>query len=92
MRLLLSTTAIGLVLALATPSVAQMCGGGSGGAAMCGMSTQAQAQSAPPAPNASPDQTAPQQAGGCACCRNMAMMRGGHGGMHMPGMEKPPAQ
>ena len=41
----------------------------------------------------------PQQSGMCACCRNMAMMRGGqqggtggHGGMHMPGMEPPKPQ
>lgn len=34
-----------------------------------------------------------QQAGGmCACCRNMAMMRGSHGGMNMPGMDPPKQQ
>jgi hypothetical protein len=36
----------------------------------------------------------PQQTGGmCACCKTMAMMRGGsHGGMTMPGMEPPKPQ
>jgi hypothetical protein len=55
---------------------------------------QAQAQTSTPAPSATPGQSTPQQAGGCACCKNMAMMRGGQGGggMNMPGMEMPRAQ
>lgn len=97
MRVLLSTTALALVLAAASPASAQMCGGGQAGTTaaaggMCGGGMTGQA------PAASPSAPAPQQSSGmCSCCRNMAMMRGGQGGMNMPGhsmpgMEMPKAQ
>ena len=94
MRILLSTTALALVLGLASPAIAQMCGAGqtgaSAGGGMCGgnmMTGQA--------PVATPDASKPQSSGMCGCCRNMAMMRGGQGGgggMNMPGMEMPKPQ
>jgi hypothetical protein len=34
-------------------------------------------------------QQKPQASGMCPCCRNMAMMRGGMGMDHMPGMGAP---
>ena len=83
------------------PASAQMCGGGqqqaqasgpmSGG--MCGMmGTQADDPMAD-----KPAQKPQQQSGMCPCCKNMAMMRGGMGGMMqqhhgMPGMEPPKPQ
>ena len=95
MRILLSTTALALVLGLTIPASA-MCGGGQAGAStaggMCGGGNVGQA------PSAAPDQSKPQQSGMCGCCRNMAMMRGGQGGgmnmpgMNMPGMEMPKPQ
>ena len=40
-----------------------------------------------------PSEPQKQSGGMCACCRNMAMMKGGHGGgMNMPGMEPPKQQ
>lgn len=71
------------------PASAQMCGPGqqqtqsSGGmtGGMCGMMGK-QAEAEKPAPKE-------QQSGMCPCCRHMAMMHGGHGGMHMPGAEQP---
>ena len=103
MRILLSTTALALVLALASPVSAQMCGGSGqagatvSGAGMCGGMGGMTGQ----APSATPDQSKPQQTGMCGCCRNMAMMMGprsGQGGsmqmpgMNMPGMEMPKPQ
>jgi hypothetical protein len=85
MRILLSTTAIAVVCALGTPAFA-MCGGGQSASAasgMCGGVNMGQT------PSAAPEQSKPQQSGMCGCCRNMAMMRGGQGGSHMPGMNMP---
>ena len=95
MHILLSTTALALVLALINPASAQMCGAGQAGAStaaggMCGGMNMGQA------PAATPDASKPQSSGMCGCCRNMAMMRGGQsgqgGGMNMPSMEMPKPQ
>ena len=76
-----------LILTLFVSSAsAQMCGGGSAGG-MCGgtSATQAQApQSTGQAPAATPEKSTPQAAGGCACCKNMAMMKPPAGPMEMP--------
>ena len=86
MRTFLSVGAVAIALGFVTPASAQMCGGAGG---MCGGSmTPAQAQSSTPAPMTTPGQSTPQQAGGCACCKNMAMMRS-QGGQGMPGMDMP---
>jgi hypothetical protein len=112
MRILLSTTALALVLGFASPASAQMCGGdnvGQAGAAaqsgataqsggmggmMCGGTTGQRTPTAEEMLEGKPAK--PQQSSGmCACCRNMAMMRGGQqggGGMQMPGMEMPKPQ
>jgi hypothetical protein len=82
---------------LVTPASAQMCGGGqqiqasgnimsSSAGMMCG-GTQAADD-----PMADKPADKPKASGMmCPCCRNMAMMRGGTGGMqhNMPGMEMP---
>ena len=87
MRSLLPFSAIVLAFGLASPATAQMCGGAGG---MCSPS-QAQMQSSPmtgQAPATTPDQSKPQMAGGCECCKHMAMMRP-QGGSSMPGMDMP---
>ena len=86
MRALLTTTALGLVMSFSYPAAAQMCGGGGAGGMCGGMSqTQAQApQSTGQAPAATPEKPAPQMSGGCACCKNMAMMKPPAGPMEMP--------
>lgn len=84
MRTLLSFAALALALGFTSPASAQMCSAGG----MCGSAAQAQAQSSTPTPGATPGQSTPQQAGGCACCKNMAMMQQ-KGGQGMPGMEMP---
>jgi hypothetical protein len=84
MRLILPTAAVLALFGITAPAHA-MCGGGQHGAStagMCGGMNMGQA------PKAAPEQSQPQQAGGCPCCRNMAMMRGGQPG-HMPGMNMP---
>jgi hypothetical protein len=114
MRILLSTSALALVLAFAAPASAQMCGGGNVGQApvtagptaqssgmagmgMCG-GMVGERQQVPTAEEMLEGKPAkPQQSAGmCACCRNMAMMRGGQqggsGGMNMPGIEQPKPQ
>jgi hypothetical protein len=66
--------------------------GGMGG--MCG-GMMGQRQQIPTAEEMLEGKSAkPQQSGMmCACCRNMAMMRGGQqGGQGMPGMEMPKQQ
>jgi hypothetical protein len=107
MRILLSTSALALVLGFAAPASAQMCGGGNVGQApataqsgptaqssgmagmgMCG-GMMGQRQQVPTAEEMLEGKTAkPQQSAMCACCRNMAMMRGGQpdsgGGMTCP--------
>ena len=87
MRILLATTAVAAVLGLTSPTYA-MCGGGAG---MCGTSTQTQAQApmSMPEPNATPGEGTPQKMGGCACCKNMAMMQGGQGGKGSMDAPKP---
>ena len=90
MRHSLALTATVLALAWAAPANAQMCGGGqttgsiastpASGGGMCGSMSRAAATD----PMASPNPQA-QQAGGCACCRNMAMMQGGGMGPMMGG-------
>jgi hypothetical protein len=120
MRTLLSTTALALGLAFASPVSAQMCGSSNVGQAgataqsqtgttaqpggmmgMCG-GMMGQRQTIPTAEEQLEGKSAKpqQQAGMCACCRSMAMMRGGQqdgqgggmGGMNMPGMEQPKPQ
>src|SRR5215203_4347513 len=100
MRHALALSATVLVLAWAAPASAQMCGGSPSttgatasapaGGGMCGMrgrSAQASDPMATPAPQQS------QRAGGCACCRNMAMTQGGMGGMMGGGQgQQQPAQ
>jgi hypothetical protein len=93
MRTILLSSVSLLVLTIASPASAQMCGGGQGAGAMCGMMrTQGQATEPTP-PAATPGQQPGQTQAGCACCRNMAMMRpqggGQQGGHSMPGMEMP---
>jgi hypothetical protein len=96
MRILLSTTALALVLGFAAPASAQMCGGGNVGQAgataqpgataqsggMMGMCGGMTGQRIPTAEEQLEGKAAkPQQSGMmCACCRNMAMMRGGQQG------------
>lgn len=89
----LMMTAVALAALGTAPAVAQGCGmmsqpasspaGASSAGGMCGRpaaATQAQAQ---------PGQTSPsKEAGGCSCCRNMAMMQAPNQGMgSMPGMQ-----
>ena len=109
MRSTLALTATVLALAWAAPAAAQMCGGSpsttgatasattAGGGMMCGMGQRAATD--PMAEPSTPSQS-PRAAGGCPCCRNMAMMQpqpgqstpGMGGGMHhMPGMQMPDA-
>jgi hypothetical protein len=100
MRHSLALTATVLALAWAAPASAQMCGGGQttgstatapapGGGMMCGMMGRA-AASHPMAEPSTPSQA--QRAGGCPCCRNMAMMQGGMSGMMGGGAQRPPQQ
>ncbi len=100
MRISISFAAIPFValamFAISSPAAAQMCGAGqqarpsagmSSGGAMCGMTNQAADD-----PMADKKPEAANRAGMCPCCRNMAMMRGGMGGMQhrdMPGMDMP---
>lgn len=86
MRHSLALTAALAALAWAAPASAQMCGGSpsttgatANGGGMCGMTGRSATASDP---MASPGQQQGQRAaGGCPCCRNMAMMQGGMGGM-----------
>jgi hypothetical protein len=87
------------LLGFAQPATAMMCGGGQQAQAstpaqggMCGMG-----QAAVDDPMADKPAQKPQASGGmCACCKNMAMMRGGSGGgtmqHNMPGMDMPKQQ
>lgn len=96
MRTLVTLSALAL-FGLAQPAAAQMCGPGqqaqastpgqSRGGMMCGTAaTDPMTETRPPSQQSAQ--------GGCPCCRNMAMMRGGQGGgmMNMPGMEQPKQQ
>jgi hypothetical protein len=94
MRSSLVLTATVLSLAWAVPASAQMCGAapatGSTASAptssgMCGMMRPA-ATDPSTAPSTPPQG---QAAGGCSCCRNMAMMQGGMGGMMGGGAQRP---
>ena len=95
MRSTLALTATVLALAWAAPASAQMCGGSpsttgasattAGGGMMCGMGQRAATD--PMAEPSTPSQ-GQRAAGGCPCCRNMAMMQGGMGGM-MGGGQRP---
>ena len=93
--------ALALLGLVAQPASAQMmCGAGqqaqastpAQGGMMCGAMGQAADD-----PMADKPAQKPQASGMCPCCRNMAMMRGGMGGMggggmqhhNMPGMEMP---
>ena len=97
MRSSLALAASVLALVGAAPASAQMCGSGqatgatasaSGGGMMCGMGARPAATD-PMAETRSPSQQSAQQ-GGCPCCRNMAMMRGGMGGgMGSGGAQRP---
>jgi hypothetical protein len=77
---------------LSAPASAQMCGSAQQAnnavttGMMCGPS-----QRVADDPMADKPVQQPQASGMCPCCRNMAMMRGGSGGMqhNMPGMEMP---
>lgn len=93
MRALLSLGIVTLVLVLAGPASAQMCGSGQGasasGGGMCGGSM---GQSAVDDPMADKPAQPKQSGMMCGCCRNMAMMRGPQGGQSMPGMEMPKQQ
>lgn len=82
-------TALVLVGALTLPASAQMCGSGQQtqatgtGGMMCGATRAADD------PMADKSQK-PQATGMCACCKNMAMMKGGgmmDGHKNMPGMD-----
>ncbi len=97
MRSTLALTATVLALAWAAPASAQTCGGSpstigatasapaTGGGMMCGMGQRAATD--PMAEPSTPSQ-GQRAAGGCPCCRNMAMMQGGMGGM-MGGGQRP---
>lgn len=80
MRLLLASTAIALLFGLSPASA--MCGGGQqAGGAMCGAPSAANKMTElddwPTAPSqAKPEQKSGMAMGGCACCKNMAMMDG----------------
>jgi hypothetical protein len=88
MRHALALTATVLALAWAAPASAQMCGGSpsttgatasaQAGGGMCGMMGRS-AQASDPMATPSPQQ-GQRAAGGCPCCRMMAMMQGGQGG------------
>jgi hypothetical protein len=94
--------AAGLALfGLAQPASAMMCGGGAqaqsspGNTVTSGMMCGA-AQAADDPMADKPAQRPQRSSGMCPCCRNMAMMRGGMGGMgggmqhrNMPGMDMP---
>jgi hypothetical protein len=97
MRTIIPLFALALVT-FATPASAQMCGAGQqaqasqGGMMSGGMCAMGQTADDPMADK--PAQQ-PQRSGMCPCCRNMAMMRGGSGGMqhhNMPGMDAPKQQ
>ena len=87
MRHALALSATVLALAWAAPASAQMCGGSPSttgatasaptGGGMCGMMGRS-AQASDPMATPAPQQ---ERARGCGCCRNMAMMQGGMGGM-----------
>jgi hypothetical protein len=110
MRHALALSATVLALAWAAPASAQMCGGSPSttgatasapaGGGMCGMmGRSAQASDPMATPSPQPGQRA---AGGCPCCRMMAMMQGGQsggmggmmgggmGGMQMPSQPQTP--
>lgn len=76
MRYLLASTAIALMLGLSPASA--MCGGGqqaSGG--MCGKpATANKLNEWPDAPKAQAEPKSGMAMGGCACCKDMAMMDG----------------
>lgn len=86
MRTTLALTATLLTLAWVAPASAQMCGSApaagstastSASGGMCGMMRPAATD-----PMAVPNTPAQAQApGGCSCCREMAMMQDGTGGM-----------
>ena len=93
-KTLLSVGVLALFGALTLPASAQMCGAGqqaqastsTSGGMMCGAMGAAAAED----PMADKPAQKPQASGMCACCRNMAMMRGGSMQHHnMPGMEMP---
>jgi hypothetical protein len=89
MRTPIALTVTVLSLAWAAPAGAQMCGGQTTGSTastgmMCGMMNNAATSAPTTAPSTSPP--AQSAAGGCPCCRNMAMMQGG-----MSGHATPPA-
>ena len=96
MRAVLSFGILGLVLSFASPASAQMCGAGQGATAgasasggMCGGGSMGQmGQSAADDPMADKPAQPRQSSMGCACCKNMAMMRP-QGGQSMPGMDMP---
>jgi hypothetical protein len=95
MRTIVTLSALAL-FGLVQPAAAQMCGPGQQaqastpsqgmGGMMCG------GMKAEDDPMADKPAVKPQQSGMCACCGKMAMMRGGQGGMTMPGMEMPKRQ
>ena len=96
MRSSLALTATVLSLAWAVPASAQMCGAapttGSTASApasgsMCG--SMRPAATDPVTAPSPPSQG--QVTGGCPCCRNMAMMQGGMGGMMGGGAQRPAA-
>lgn len=93
MRSAILTTAFGLTLLFAAPAMAA-CGAGADGVAMCGKPAKTQAGKAQakmsksmPGATSAPSSKA-MAAGGCPCCKNMAMMKGMDGQKDMPGMEK----
>ena len=96
-KTLLSVGVMALFAGLTLPAPAQMmCGPGqqaqastAGGGMTCGAPMGAAASD----PMVAPGTSKPQSSGMCACCRNMAMMRGGTMGGHKDtGMEMPKPQ
>ncbi len=94
MRSSLALTATVLSLAWAVPASAQMCGAApatgstasaSASGGMCGMMRPVATD--PMVTPSTPSQG--QATGGCPCCRNMAMMQGGMGGMMGGGAQRP---
>jgi hypothetical protein len=92
-KILLSVGVAALLAAMTLPASAQMCGPGQqaqasttipGGGMMCGGTNAATDD-----PMAEKSEQKPQRGGMCACCKNMAMMKGGMMGGHkdMPGMD-----
>ena len=82
MRLLLASTAVAVLFSLSPASA--MCGGNQQARGMCGASATPMNMSEKTAKDwpAAPGQAQPEQkpggtaVGGCACCKNMAMMGG----------------